>query len=277
MLKLDDIDILVLTKDEETNLPFALRSVVGWASKIFVLDSGSTDRTCELARELGADVRFKVWEGYAAQKNWALDNLPFTAPWILILDADEQVLPDLRAGIDEIRGKGCHNVPHNGFLVNRYFVFMGRRLRHCGYYPSYNVRMFRRGFARYEEREVHEHMIVDGPVGRLPGHLEHNDRRGLEVYIAKHNRYSTLEAHDILRARKSESTDPASLRGPMAAVRWFKARLYPYLPARWVWRFLYMYVIRAGWLDGVAGLRFCLLISSYQLQIDLKVAELSNS
>lgn len=273
-----NIEVILITKNEEKNLPHALASVA-WADAVHVVDSGSTDATRDLARAAGAGVTEHPWLGYARQKNWALDHLPLKADWVFILDADEVILPELRDELLAIARRPPGQVREAGFYVNRYFIFLGRRLRHCGYYPSWNLRFFKRGRARYEEREVHEHMVVDGPTGYLRGHMEHNDRRGLEVYMDKHNRYSTLEAREVVRAMRAG-------RGPAGTVdarlfgdavqrrRWIKHHVYPRLPARWVFRFLYMYVLRLGVLDGMTGLRFCLFIAAYDFLIQLKIREL---
>ncbi len=271
-----DVDVVMITKDEAANLPFSLPTVVGWAKNVFVVDSGSSDDTVELAKRLGAEVVHHDWPGYAQQKNWALDNLPLTASWTLILDADEAMLPELRLEIQELTKRPLDEVREAGFLVNRYFIFLGQRIRHCGYYPSYNLRLFKRGKARYEERPVHEHMLVDGPTGTLRGHLEHYDRRGLEAYMEKHNRYSTLEARAIVeQAKRAVDALPASLFGTqMERRRWLKAKVYPRLPAKWAFRFAFMYIARLGFLDGLNGLRFCLFMSAYELLIELKMVEL---
>ena len=192
-----NVDVLIQTFNEEINLPLTLASIQGWTNRIFVVDSGSTDRTVEIARDRGATVVHHDWEGYARQKNWALDNLPFQSDWILILDADEAVSPELREELRELVSRPADSVPECGFYLNRIFIFMGRKIRHCGYFPSWNLRLFKRGKARYEERKVHEHMVVDGPTGYLKHLLLHEDCRGLEHFVAKHNRYSTLEAADI--------------------------------------------------------------------------------
>src|SRR5437660_3415623 len=171
------IAVMIPTKNEEKNLPFALDSVK-FAREVFVLDSGSTDATRQIAERMGAKFVHHDWEGYAAQKNWGLDNLPITQPWVFILDADEVITPELRDEL--IRVATEDKCEENGFYVNRFFIFLHKRIRHCGYYPSWNLRFFRRGKARYEVREVHEHMIVDGKVGYLNHDMEHNDRRGME-------------------------------------------------------------------------------------------------
>lgn len=271
-----NIEVVIPTKNERVNLPHALASVVGWADAVHVVDSESTDDTREIAAAAGANVVVRPWLGYAKQKNWALDNLPLKADWVFILDADEAILPELRDELLAIARRPAGEVKESGFHINRYFVFLGKRIRHCGYYPSWNLRFFKRGRARYEEREVHEHMLVDGPTGYLQGHMEHNDRRGLEAYMAKHNVYSTLEAREIVRSERGEGGGdlrPSLRGGPLERRRWFKVVVYPRLPLKWLFRFVYMYVLKLGFLDGVAGFRFCVFISAYEMLIGLKIVE----
>lgn len=270
------VDVFIPTFNERVNLPHALRSVLGWANRVFVVDSGSTDGTQEVARQLGAVVIEHPWEGYARQKNWALDNLPLESGWTFILDADEEITPALREEITSICSRPPNEVPEAGFYVNRFLLFMGKRIRRCGYFPSWNLRLFKRGMARYEDRPVHEHMLLDGREGYLRGLLAHEDRRGLEFYIAKHNRYSTLEAETIFFGQRDARAEMrgAAFGNAVQRRRFFKTRIYPKLPAKWFGRFVWMYFIKLGFLDGVAGLRFCLLISSHELFTGLKLAEL---
>jgi glycosyltransferase involved in cell wall biosynthesis len=270
-----NVTVVIPTFNEEINLPQALDSVASWADAVFVVDSESTDRTATIAREHGAQVVVQPWLGYARQKNWALANLPIQTDWVFILDADEAISPQLR---DEIllisRGDASqHRVA--GYYVNRLTYFLSHPIRHCGYFPSYNLRFFKRGKARYEEREVHEHMIVDGPTSRLRHLMLHEDRRGLEHLIAKHNRYSTLEARELTRERvlrKGEDVGP--LERGIATRRWLKRNVLPRLPFTALWRFLYMYIIKLGILDGATGFRFCLFLAAYDLFISLKMTEL---
>jgi glycosyltransferase involved in cell wall biosynthesis len=272
------IAVMIPTRNEEINLPFALASVTDWAAEVFVLDSGSTDATEAIARAHGARFHFHPWEGYARQKNWGLDNLGISQPWVFILDADEVITPELRDELIKIAT--VDKSPENGFYVNRYFIFLGKRIRHCGYYPSWNLRFFRRGRARYEERDVHEHMVVDGgngQVGYLRHNMEHNDRRGLEHYIAKHNHYSTLEARELFRIEQSRAHDRmkySPFGSPVERRRWVKHVIWPKLPAKWFFRWLYMYVLKLGILDGVVGFHFCLFLAGYEHQITLKLAEM---
>jgi putative colanic acid biosynthesis acetyltransferase WcaF len=268
------LDVLIQTHNEELNLPHTLQSVHGWVNRIFVVDSGSTDRTADIASQFGATFVHKAWEGYAKQKNWALDNLPFESPWILILDADESVSPELRDEIQQIISRPVQNVSTAGFYLNRVTIFMGREIHHCGYFPAWNLRLFKRGMARYEPRDVHEHMVVDGPTNHLRYLLRHEDRRGLEHFIAKHNRYSTLEAIEIYRRRERWPGLLRFINDRTARRRYIKYCVAPKLALPWFFSFVYMYFIRGGILDRRPGLTLCLLISSYRLFIRTKYDEL---
>jgi glycosyltransferase involved in cell wall biosynthesis len=256
------------------NLPFTLESLRGWANRVFVVDSGSTDRTAEIARSYGATVVERKWKGYAAQKNWALENLPFESTWILILDADEAVTPELRDEIQQVVSRPPNQVRESGFYINRVFIFMGRQIRHCGYFPSWNLRLFKRGHARYEDRQVHEHMITSGEVGFLRHLLLHEDRRGLEHFLAKHNRYSTLEAEEVYASRERWPGLYNFFFDRLARRRFLKQKVLPHLPLPLLWRMFYMYVVRLGFLDGRAGWNLCTFISSYEFHIHAKYQDL---
>jgi len=268
------VDVLILTHNEELNLPHTLASVAGLARRIFVVDSSSTDNTVALARKAGAEVVNHPWEGYAGQKNWALDNLPLEAPWTLILDADESLTPELAEEIRHIVTAPPEQVKEAAFYLNRVLIFMGSEIRHCGYFPSWNIRLFKRGAARYEQRQVHEHMIVQGTLGHLRGLMRHEDRRGLEHYIAKHNRYSTLEARELYRQKEPWPGLKRFATDRVARRRFIKYRLATKVATPWMLRFFYMYILRGGFLDRQAGLSFCLFISSYEMFIRMKYQDL---
>jgi glycosyltransferase involved in cell wall biosynthesis len=273
------VDVLIQTHNEELNVGHALASLAGWANRVFVVDDGSTDRTIEIATAAGATVVHHDWAGYAGQKNWALANLPWESEWVLIVDADEAVTPALRREVERVASRPAADVAEAGFYVNRMFIFMGRRIRHCGYYPSWNLRLFKRGRASYEDRRVHEHMRVSGPTAYLPKDalLLHEDRRGLEHFIAKHNRYSTLEAQELYDVYVGQPKWPGVLplwRDPMVRRRFLKTRVLPNLPVPWLWKFLLMYVYLEGFLDRLPGFNLCLLIGTYEYFIYLKFKEL---
>ncbi len=268
------LDVLIQTHNEELNVGHTLASLAGWVNRIFVVDSGSTDSTLDICKAAGATVIHHDWEGYAGQKNWALSNLPWESDWILIIDADESVTPELRREIEQVTSKPANRTVTTGYYINRIFMFMGRKIRHCGYYPSWNLRLFKRGMARYENRRVHEHMIVDGPTAYLKGLLLHDDRRGLEHFVAKHNRYSTLEAQELYATRTPWPGLKVILNDRMVRRRFLKTRVLPSLPVPWFWKFLYMYLFLEGFMDRAAGWNLCIFISTYEYFINVKYKEL---
>jgi len=270
-----NITFLIPTKNEEKNLPHALESC-RFADRVFVLDSGSTDGTEEVAQRYGASFHYHPWEGFARQKNWGIDHLPIETDWVFILDADEAISPDLRDELLHI-ASGSSPAPCAGYYVNRYFVWEEREIRHCGYYPSWNLRFFRHGKARYEEREVHEHMLVDGTVGYLNGEMRHEDRRGRDFLWSKHLHYADLEAKEMLKAFSNQSSAglrPSFFGNALERRRAVKERIWPYLPVRWLARFVYMYILKRGFLDGSAGLDMCLFMSRYEREISRKYRKL---
>ncbi len=270
-----NVEVLILCYNEAANLAHALASVMDWADAVHVVDSGSTDGSQQIARDAGANLVHRPWLGYARQKNWALENLPLKSDWVFILDSDESITPELCDELLSISQAKGQPQAYAGYYVNRLTFFMGKAIRHAGYFPSYNLRFFQRGSARYEDREVHEHMVVSGQTTRLRHGMLHEDRRGLEHFIAKHNRYSTLEARELMREMVRHGGDRATrLERGIAMRRWLKNKVLPRLPFSGLWRFTYMYVLRLGFLDGVAGFRFCLLLATYDTFISLKIAEL---
>jgi glycosyltransferase involved in cell wall biosynthesis len=279
------LSVLVPTLNEELNLPECLDSV-DWADEVFVVDSYSTDRTVEIAHERGARVVQHPFDNYSRQKNWALDTLPFRHEWVLILDADERVTPELRAEIAQVvlplpatgEGWGKGRASPVGYYVNRRFIFMGRWIRHAGWYPSWNLRLFKHRLGRYDSREVHEHLVLQGPAGYLKHDLLHLDRRGLEAFVARHNRYSTLEAMARLKVEQNAPDRaglPTRLLGsPVERKRWLRERVWPRIPIRPLALFFYMYVLRRGFLDGREGFAFCLFHAFQEFMVGLKLAEL---
>jgi glycosyltransferase involved in cell wall biosynthesis len=266
------LSVLVLTRDEEKNLPRCLASV-RWAEQIVVVDSFSTDRTPDIARAHGAELVRHPFESYARQRNWALETLAWRGDWILILDADEAVTPDLR---EEMETRLADDPAEAGFYVNRRVYFLGKWIRHCGWYPNWSLRLFRKGRAHYDDRPVHEHLAVRGPVAYLRGELVHDNRKGLTAFLEKHNRYASLEAAARLAEdrRRGLLASLPDLMSPPLRRRTLKRELWPFVPAHPLAFFLYSYVLQRGFLDGPTGLFFCLLMSAHELNIDLKMREL---
>ncbi len=269
------IDVMIITHNEAMNLPHCLQALQGWTNKVFVIDSGSTDGTQDLARSFGVEVVHHDWPGYAEQKNWGMESLPFESPWLLIVDADEVITPKLRDLLVEVAAKPVDEIPENGFFINRLTYFLDRPIRHCGYFPSWNMRFFKRDKGRYEDRLVHEHIIIDDPIGKIKEPMLHEDRRGLEHYFAKHNRYSTLEARQLF----IDITEPdgkrvsANVTAETRRRRWLKRNVTQFVPLPSLWRFLYMYAVKLGVLDGAAGFEFCRFIATYDSMVALKLRE----
>jgi glycosyltransferase involved in cell wall biosynthesis len=261
------ITVIIPTRDEAKHIRRCVGSARG-LGRVIVVDCGSTDGTQRIAREHGAEVVEHAWEGHSAQKNWALDALSIATPWVLFLDADEYLTA---AAADAIRLAAATG-DADGYLIPRAYVFLGTRLRHAWWYPDYKLRLFRRGRGRFEERRVHEHVIVDGETAAIDVPILHENLKGLSAFIERHNRYSDLEVGEIL----APSTDrkPGSLRGSWAdRRRALKDRLWFRVPMRPLVRFLWLYIARRGFLDGQRGLLFCQLIAMYDFMIDAKLLE----
>lgn len=272
------VSVVVLTYNEEENIASCLESVTAWAAEVFVVDSDSTDRTRELAAAAGATVVRHPFETHARQWTWALADLPLTTPWVLGLDADQRVTPELRAAIRvALAGDRMSNV--KGYYLNRRQVFRGRWIRHGGYYPKHLLKLFRRDAVSLDADElVDHHFAVEGDVGTLSGDLIEDNRNEavIAVWIDKHNRYARLQARQELRERESGGEDGRLSGTPDERVRWFKAR-WRRLPlfARPVLYFMYRYVIRLGFLDGREGFIFHVLQGFwYRLLVDINISEL---
>jgi glycosyltransferase involved in cell wall biosynthesis len=266
------IDVMIPTRNEAVHIAEVVANArrVG---RVFVLDSYSTDGTQELARAAGATVVEHTWEGYARQKNWGLDNLPFEGAWVFILDADERITPALRTELLRVAGS---DPPCNGYFVNRVLIIMGTAIRHGGLYPSWNLRFFRRGRCRYEDRSVHEHMVCDGRTEYLKRPMLHVRRESLSDYVAKHVHYADLESDEWVKqllGQTSAAHAEALFRHILRYRQWLRRRVWPHVPGRPLWRFLYMFLFRMGFLDGRAGWHLAMLMANYEFMITLLYRE----
>jgi glycosyltransferase involved in cell wall biosynthesis len=244
------LSVVIITFNEESNLARTLASVA-WADEIVIVDSGSTDRTREVAESFHAKLCVEPWKGFAAQKNSALARA--TCDWILSLDADEEVDPALA---DQIRAVLSANPPVAGFWIPRKNFFLGRWIRHGGYYPDRKLRLFRRGTGKFEERLVHEDLRVDGTTALLHHDLLHHAYPTIENYLEHMNRYSSLGA------------EMAVAKG-MRGFSFVDILVRPWLT------FLYNYFMRLGFLDGREGLLLHLYHAQYVSWKYAKAWELS--
>ncbi|KFE33431.1 glycosyltransferase family 2 protein [Thioclava atlantica] len=272
------LTVVILTRDEERHIARAIGSVTGIAERIFVADSGSTDRTVTIAEALGAEVRFNPWRNYATQFNWALDQLPQDTEWVLRLDADEIVTPELAREIGaQLAGLGADI---DGAWVSRRMTFLGRPIRWGGVFPVRVLRLFRHGRGRCEDRWMDEHVLVSGPTADFSGEIVDDNLNSLTWWTAKHNAYASREVVDLLNLRYRFMTHEtvADLRGGKQAEvkRWIKEHLYARLPggSRAFIYFVYRYFIRLGFLDGREGTAFHVMQGFwYRFLVDAKLFE----
>ena len=262
--------ILILTRNEEANIEPCLASVA-WCDDVVVLDSHSTDRTCEVAAARGARIFKREFDDFGAQRNYALDHVEFRHPWVFHLDADERFNDTLRRECDEAITEDSHSAY---FVANR-IIFLGRWIKHSSQYPYHQVRFVKRGEARFAKSG---HGQREDRVERAAGYLrtpyDHlNFSKGIADWVDRHNSYSSEEAAEA--SALCEGPIPLAdliSSGPLERKRALK-RLHARLPARWLFKFFYLYVVRGGFLDGYPGLAYCTLNGFYDFLITAKIKE----
>jgi glycosyltransferase involved in cell wall biosynthesis len=273
------VSVIVPVRNEARNLPRCLESLRG-VGEVFVIDSGSTDETADIAYLYSAQiVQFQYHGGWPKKRQWAMDTLSLAYDWILLLDADEALTPELMAEMK----RAIQNPTVDGYYVALQMHFLGRALRHSGA-SFYKLSLFRRGKGHFECRledqdtsmcdvEVHEHVLVEGRTAKLTGALRHNNLESLSRYIQKHDEYSNWEAR-LWREGNIDGELPPSLTGTQAQRRrWLRKRLF-LLPGSPAMFFLYKYVFRMGFLDGIPGLIYCAFQGIQFFQVKAKIYEL---
>jgi len=245
------LSVAIITYNEEANIKECLESVK-WADEIVVVDSFSTDKTLEICREYTDRVFEKEWSGFSEQKNYAIEHTKNS--WILAIDADERVSEGLREEIGEIlkSGPSC-----DGYFIPRKSYFLGRWIRYGGWYPDYSIRLFRKDKGRFERREVHESVRIDGRTGRLKNPLEHYTYRNLSGYIERMNRYSTLAAREMRKGGRRACLGDIIFR--------------PFFT------FIRMYIFQQGFRDGRYGFILSILYSYYTFTKYAKLWEMKTS
>jgi glycosyltransferase involved in cell wall biosynthesis len=272
------ISVLVPTLNEQRNIADCLGSV-SWSDDVVVVDSGSRESTLEAARARGAQIVDFKWNGqFPKKKNWALENVPWKNEWLLILDADERITPELAEEMQTT----VRQPAADGYFINRRFMFMSQWIKHCGYYPSWNLRLFRHRLGRYErlhvgdtgsgDNEVHEHVVLNGATAYLKHDMLHFAYPDIYTWIEKHNRYSNWEAQVEVMRRGADRE--AQAIGSRLAKRRALREWSRWMPFRPTLRFLYSYILKRGFLDGYAGYVFCRLLASYEMMSVFKAYEL---
>jgi len=273
-MRMADLTAIILTKNESINIVDCINSIKGLAERIVVVDSGSTDNTVELAKELGADVYTHPFEFYAAQFNWALDNTNITTKWVLRLDADERFTPKLCEEA-KIMMERHANDDVNGFTLEAWFFFMGKCLKHGGS-KKRKLMIFKNGIGRIEDRKRDAHTILSkGTSIALKEKFLHYDFKDLSDYIGKYNLYATREMQDYIAYLQGASPDINTDR-KIQKTRKMKFGLYYKMPKfirAWMW-FVYNYYFRLGFLDGKEGYIYHFLECYwYRYLVDAKIYE----
>ena len=265
------ISILVLTKNEQQDLPGCLKSVA-WSDDVHVYDSLSTDLTIEIAEKFGAKITTRAFDNWSSHQNWGLKNIDFKYSWVFYIDADERMTPELKQSIHAAVQSAEGEV---AFRVQRRDFFLGTWLKHVQASPFY-IRLFKPEKMRYE-RLVNPISIVDGPVGQVSGFLDHFPfSKGIGHWIDRHNSYSTFEAKQIIQNRTNNeafSIIKAFMERDFHKRRYHQKEVFYRLPARPLIKFILLYIGKKGFLDGRAGLAYSILQSIYEYFIVLKTRE----
>jgi glycosyltransferase involved in cell wall biosynthesis len=267
--------VIILTHNEAANLPACLASLNGLDCELFVVDSGSTDRTVAIAESAGAVVVSHPFENYAAQRNWAQQHLPIRTEWVLHLDADERLTHELVLEINDVFA--CALRETDGFLLRKRTVFMGRWIKHGGHYPSYHLRLFRNERGSCEDRLYDQHFLVRGKVERLRNDYIDVLTPDLTRWTQRHSRWAELEAEEIMSQRQPIlRVRPLFWGTPIERRRWLRDDLYARSPLfiRAFLYWFYRYFVRLGFLDGTEGLIFHFLQGCwYRCLVDAKIYE----
>ncbi len=260
------VTVIILTLNEEENLPNAIKSVRGWAGGgVFVVDSCSVDRTVDVALEHGVEIVQRPFTNFGDQWNWALERLPIKTPWVLKLDADEKVSVGLR---EEMRKLLSSDPAENAFIVPIHLWFMGKRMHS----KIHATRLWRKGKARFSQVLVNEHLLVNGATGHLRASIEHMDSPNLHRWYEKQNRYSTMEA--IMRVKGDSLAAKPSLFGTPLERRMFFKKIFYHIPFRYQLKWLDEAFRRRALLDGVIGLAYIRLRIAHYRATELKIREM---
>ncbi|MCU0490258.1 MAG: glycosyltransferase family 2 protein [Chloroflexaceae bacterium] len=273
------IAVIVLTFNEEQNIERCLASVANWAGEIWLVDSGSSDCTLDIARRYTSRIFHHPFVNYAQQRNWAQTELPLGYEWVLHLDASEWVSPELEQGLRRAFAGDIRGI--NGFLINRRTIFLGRWIRHGGLYPTYHMRLYRRQHGHCEDREYDQHFRVVGPVARLAGDLNDNITTDLGAWTRSHERWASAETREYFRRQAEQQANERRVQArlfgtPIERRRWLRERVYGLVPPflRPLLYFLVRYIVLLGFLDGTQGLIYHVLHGFwYRFYVDAKIWE----
>jgi glycosyltransferase involved in cell wall biosynthesis len=274
------LSVIILTHDEEQNLFDCLASLAGLNCEVFVVDSGSSDRTLEIAAAAGAQIVCHPFENYAAQRNWAQHTLPVKTDWLLHLDADERLTTALRDEIAALFSPAneSHLAAVDGFMLRQRTIFMNRWIKHGAHYPSYHLRLFRKANGACEERLYDQHFVVNGNIATLEHDYLNVLCADLDTWVSRHLRWADLEARQMMQQEKAGRQVRADPFGnPIERKRWLRNGIYNRAPLflRALLYWFYRYFLRLGFLDGKEGFIFHFLQGLwFRLLVDVKLYQL---
>lgn len=271
------ISVIILTFNSEAVLRATAESALQVSDDVHIVDSYSEDGTREIAQELGLSLVQHEFVHYGAQRNWAMDTLPLRYDWLLHLDADERLSAELIAELNRLKAAFPEGI--NGYYLPRLTVFMGQELRRGGLYPTWHMRLFRKGFGRCENRLYDQHYSVQGAAKKLRGDLIDDQKMTLAEWTARHNRWSDSEVAEICGSETEGRINPDITGGPIEQKRALRAGYYHApLFLRAFLLFLYRYILRFGFLEGRVGLIYFFLQTFwYRFLIDAKLYERQRS
>jgi len=268
------LTVVILTFNESVNIRKALDNCVEWAQDVFILDSKSTDDTVSVALTYNVKIFYRGFDNYSSQRNYAIKELPFKTDWVLFLDADEYCTEELK---EEIRTLLLSEPEENGFYIKRRFIFMNKWIRYGGYYPTWILRLFRRNFAQIK-RDVNEHVEVKGAVGKLRYDFIDENHKLVSDWIAKHNKYSDMEAALMLQSQAKKIPLRYLWSSQANRKMWIKEHIWKkLLPPliRPIFYFLYRFFLLGGIFDGKVGWIYHFLQGLWlHFVIDVKYLEL---
>lgn len=282
------ISVIVLTFNEESNIGLCLDTIVDWAGEVFIVDSGSTDRTLNIASQYQAQVIHHPFENYSRQRNWAQASLLLTHEWVFHIDADERVSPQLMRELMQLFPAPTTGPAIAGILVRRRIHFLGQPITHGGIYPTYHCRIFKKELGHCEDREYDQHFTVEGKTKTIQADLIEMTASSLFSWTARHNKWAQMEAIQLVKDDHGVQPNMVKARfsgSPIERRRWLRSRFYGRTPifTRAVMYFIARYFLRGGFLDGKPGLiyhflqgfwfRFYVDACYYELQQKPKVFE----
>jgi glycosyltransferase involved in cell wall biosynthesis len=247
----NNLTVVILTFNEEVHIDRAIINVKEWAQKVIVLDSGSTDKTLDIIKSHNVQMYYRAFDNYANQRNYAISNIDILSDWILFLDADEYLTEELKREID----LNIVNDNYNGFYLKRRFYFLGKWIKYGGYYPTYILRLFKKGKGQFK-REINEYLEIKGKTSYLKNDFVDDNLKTFESWAKKHIDYAKMEGNDLFKSKEISKKNKLKFSlNDGELKRWLRYRVFNNVPflLRPILYFIYIYIFRLGFLNGFTG------------------------